>query len=162
MKGDAMEKLGQYHRMATVICYGMIGTLLVFAAMVETLKATNYGWPGNVFSYSVLELLRYVFLGVAILEFFVIKVMRRAILSWGGRISGLPNRGDPLSTKVQRLFTAAIVTFAFCESVGIYGLVLFLIGGSSFDFYLFLFLSLVFFALYFPRYSQWEEWAKSN
>jgi len=156
-----MEKLGQYHRMATVICYGMIGTLLIFTAMVETLKATNYDFHGNL-SPSVLELIRYVFVGVAILEFFVIRVTRRTILSGGGRISGLSNRGDPLSAKAQRLFTASIITFAFCESVGIYGLVLFLIGGSSFDFYLFLFLSLVFFAVHFPKYSQWEEWADSN
>ncbi len=157
-----MEKLGQYPRMATVICYGMIGILLVFAATVETLKTAGYGLPGNVFSSSVLDLLRYIFLGVAIVEFFVIRVMRRIILSGGGRISGLSGREDPFSAKVRRLFTAAIITFAFCESVGIYGLVLFLVGGNSSDFYLFLFLSLALFALYFPRYSQWEEWANAN
>ncbi len=157
-----MEKLGQYHRMATVICNGMMGILLVFAAGVETLKATNGGVPGNMFSSSIFEFLRYVFLGVTIVEFFVITFMRRIILSGEGGTSGLSNRGAPLRAKVQRLFTATIVTFAFCESVGIYGLVLFLIGGSTFDFYLFLFLSLALFALYFPRYSQWEEWANAN
>ncbi len=156
-----MEKLGQYHRMATVIGYGMIGTLLVFAAAVETLKASNYETRG-LLPGSTLEVIRYLFLGVTVIEFFAIRVVRRMVLSGGGRVSGLSKPGDPLLSKAQKLFSAAIVSLAFCESVGIYGLVLFVIGGSSFDFYLFIFLSLIFFALYFPKYSQWEEWIRSG
>ena len=156
-----MERLGQYHRMATVIGYGMIGTLLIFAAVVETLKAMNYE-PGGFLPPSALEILRYFLLGITLIEFFMIRIVRKMILSGGGRVSGLPKQGDPLLSKVQKLFTAAIVTFAFCESAGIYGLVLFIIGGSSFDFYLFVFLSLALFAVYFPKYSQWEEWVNST
>ena len=156
-----MEKLGQYHRMATVIGYGMIGTLLIFAAVVETLKGKNYETRGFLPS-SALEILRYLFLGITLVEFFVIRIVKKMILSGGGRMSALSNQGDPLLSKVQKLFTAAIVTFAFCESVGIYGLVLFIIGGSSFDFYLFILLSLAFFAVYFPKYPQWEEWVNST
>ncbi len=152
-----MEKVGQYHRMATVIGHGMIGTLLIFAAVVETLKATHPETQG-VLPPSTLEILRYLFLGMTLIEFFVIRIVKKMILSGGGRISALSNQGDPLLAKVQKLFTTAIIVFAFCESVGIYGLVLFMIGGSSFDFYLFIFLSLAFFAFYFPKYSQWEEW----
>ena len=156
-----MEKLGQYHRMATVIGYGMIGTLLMFSAVVETLKAMNYE-PQGFLSPSALEILKYLLLGLTLVEFFVIRIVKKMILSGGGRISALSNQGDLLLAKAQKLLTTAIVTFAFCESVGIYGLVLFLIGGSPFDFYLFIFLSLAFFAFYFPKYSQWEEWVNSN
>jgi hypothetical protein len=156
-----MERLGQYHRMATVIGYGMIGTLLIFAAAVETLKAMNYR-PGGFLPPSALEILRYLLLGITLVEFFMIRIVRRMILSGGGRVSGLPKQGDPFLPKVQKLFTSAIVTFAFCESAGIYGLVLFIIGGSSFDFYLFVFLSLALFAVYFPKYPQWEEWVNST
>jgi F0F1-type ATP synthase membrane subunit c/vacuolar-type H+-ATPase subunit K len=156
-----MEKLGQYHRMATVIGYGMIGTLLIFTAVVETLKGMNYETRGFLPS-SALEVLRYLLLGMTLVEFFMIRIVKKMILSGGARMSTLSNQGDPLLSKVQKLFTAAIVTFAFCESVGIYGLVLFIIGGNSFDFYLFVFLSLVFFAVYFPKYPQWEEWVNST
>jgi len=156
-----MEKLGQYHRMATVIGYGMVGSLLVFAAAVETLKASNYEARG-LLPASTLELVRYFLLGVTVIEFFAIRIVGRMVLSGGGRVSGLSNRSDPLLSKIQKLFSAAIVSLAFCESVGIYGLVLFLIAGSSFDFYLFIFLSLVFFAFYFPKYSKWEEWIRSG
>jgi hypothetical protein len=156
-----MEKLGQYHRMATVIGYGMIGTLLIFTAVVETLKGMNYE-TGGFLPPSALEILRYLLLGMTLVEFFAIRIVKKMILSGGGRVSGLPKQGDLLLSKVQKLFTSAIVSLAFCESVGIYGLVLFVIGGSSFDFYLFIFLSLVFFAVYFPKYPQWEEWANST
>ena len=152
-----MEKLGQYHRMATVIGYGMIGTLLIFTAVIETLKGMNYEPPGFLPS-STLEILRYLFLGITLVEFFAIRIVKKMILSGGGRMSAISNQGDPLLSKVQKLFTAAIVTFSFCESVGIYGLVLYIVGGSSFDFYLFIFLSLVLFAVTFPKYPQWEEW----
>jgi F0F1-type ATP synthase membrane subunit c/vacuolar-type H+-ATPase subunit K len=156
-----MEKLGQYHRMATVIGYGMIGTLLIFTAVVETLKGMNYETRGF-FPSSTLDVLRCLLLGITLVEFFAIRIVKKMILSGGGRISALSNQGDPLLSKVQKLFTAAIVTFAFCESAAIYGLVLFIIGGNSFDFYLFIFLSLVLFAVYFPKYPQWEEWVNST
>ena len=156
-----MEKLGQYHKMATVIGYGMVGTLLVFAAAVETLKASDYE-ARELLPASTLELVRYVFLGVTVIEFFAIRIVGKMVLSGGGRVSGFSKAGDPLLSKAQKLFSAAVVSLAFCESVGIYGLVLFLIGGSSFDFYLFIFLSLVFFAFYFPKYSKWQEWVNSG
>ena len=156
-----MEKLGQYHKMATVIGYGMMGTLLIFAAIVETLKATAFEF-GGFLPPSFLDFLRYLFLGLAVVEFFVIRIIKNLILSRGGRTSTLSSQGEPSLAKVQKLFTAAIVSFAFSESVAIYGFVLFIIGGSSLDFYIFAFLSLIFFAVYFPRYSQWEEWVNSN
>jgi hypothetical protein len=56
---------------------------------------------------------------------------------------------------------ATVITYALCESIAIYGLILFLIGGSRFDFYTFLILSLIYFAAYFPRHHQWEEWVKA-
>jgi hypothetical protein len=38
------------------------------------------------------------------------------------------------------------------------GLVLYFLGRSMTDFYLFLMISLFCFATYFPRLNQWEEW----
>jgi hypothetical protein len=159
--GGVMEKLRQYHKMATVIGYGMMGSLLIFAAIVETLKATAFESLGFL-SPSTFDLLRYLFFGLAFIEFFVIRIIKNLILSRGGRISTLSGQSDPLLSKVLKLYTAAIISFAFCESVALYGFVLFIIGGSSLDFYLFAFLSLIFFAVYFPKYSQWEEWFNSN
>lgn len=64
------------------------------------------------------------------------------------------------SPPVQRLVSFTVISLALCETVAIYGLVIFLINGSSLDFYLFLALSFVFIIIHFPRYSQWEDWIK--
>jgi hypothetical protein len=57
---------------------------------------------------------------------------------------------------VERLFQAAVVTFALSESVAIFGLVLFLLSGKAMDFYLFMFLSLFYFWFFYPKYQDWE------
>jgi hypothetical protein len=44
----------------------------------------------------------------------------------------------------------------------IMGLILFLLSGLRRDFYLLLVLSFIFVFLFFPRYSNWEEWVRSN
>ena len=51
-----------------------------------------------------------------------------------------------------------MVDFAVCTGIGIYGSVLFFLGGSSYDLYVFLVIALAGLAIYFPRYSRWEEW----
>jgi hypothetical protein len=61
------------------------------------------------------------------------------------------------SVSIQQLAVSSIITFALCEAVAIYGLVLFFIAGNSADFYIFMMLLLIYFAVYFPRYSQWES-----
>lgn len=71
-----------------------------------------------------------------------------------------PQRKSLFSPPVQKLVTASIISLALSEAVAIYGLVIFLINGSSIDFYFFLTLSFIFIIIHFPRYSQWEDWIK--
>jgi hypothetical protein len=58
--------------------------------------------------------------------------------------------------------TASVLSFAFCESVAVFGLALFLMSGEPSDFYLFLLISLIFFAVSFPQYGGWEEWTRAR
>ena len=155
-----MEKLGQYYKLAKVIGCGLIGSLLVFAAVIETLKSIPTESQG-LLSPSLIEMLRYLLLGVSVIEFFVIRFIRKMILSSAPR-ADLSRGGDLTAIRVQKLFVASIISMAFCEAVAIYGLVLFIVGRDSFDFYLFTFLSLIFFYVYFPRYPQWEAWVNSR
>lgn len=64
------------------------------------------------------------------------------------------------SPAVARYFTALIVTLALCESVGIYGLVLFLMGKNSTDLYLFIAVSVAAMVYYRPRKEEVLELAK--
>jgi hypothetical protein len=54
----------------------------------------------------------------------------------------------------------SLIIYGLSESIAIYGLVLFVMAGNSLNFYIFLILCLVCLGIYFPRYSQWESWAK--
>lgn len=152
-----MDELKKAYRLATIIGIAMIASLFVYAAVVEIIKMNYESFKGFA-PFPGIEILRYIFFGIAILEFFLIRYVKNLILSGRSAVEGLPRQKRPFSPNVQRLFTTAIVTYAFCESVVIYGLVLFLIAGSSLDFYLFMVLSLFFYAIYFPRYNQWEEY----
>jgi hypothetical protein len=78
------------------------------------------------------------------------------------RIPSVATEGDKPDEKalMQKLAATAIIIFALAESIAIFGLVLFFLTNRASDFYLFLAISLASFALFFPRYSQWEEWMK--
>jgi hypothetical protein len=84
-----------------------------------------------------LEILRYIFFGVAIMEFFLIRWVRRFILLKKVTSERTADQRDTCLPKIQKLVTTAIITYAFCESVAIFGLRLFLITRSSLEFYFF-------------------------
>jgi hypothetical protein len=120
----------------------MIAAVLVYAGVVEVIK-----WQWAVFAGfaklppQTASLLKYTFLALAVAQFVIIKVVQKT----------LPARS------LDNLPQAAIITFALCETVAIFGLVLFLLTGSALDFYVFMVISLGYFYLFFPKYEQWEQ-----
>ena len=60
----------------------------------------------------------------------------------------------PSDAGSRRLLIADVVTAALCESVAIFGLVMFLLVRQIADFYTLVFISLAYFLYFFPRYSQ--------
>lgn len=158
MQPSRNDDLRKAYRMTAFIGLAMIASLVVYAVVVELIKKQNAPFGGySPMPPDVFSTLRYALMVVAAVEFFVIRLMNKLMLS--GKV---PLQSSPTTVRfapeLQRLVSAAVVTFALCESVAIYGLVLFLIQGNSGDFYLFLVLSLLFFSTYFPRYGTWEEW----
>jgi F0F1-type ATP synthase membrane subunit c/vacuolar-type H+-ATPase subunit K len=158
MQPSSNDDLRKAYRMTALIGLVMLASLIVYAVVVELIKKQNAPFNGySPLPPDVLSTLRYALLGVAAVEFLVIRLLNTLMLS--GKV---PLRSSPTTVQfapeVQRLVSASVVTYALCESVAIYGLVLFLIQGNSNDFYLFLALSLLCFSVYFPRYGAWEEW----
>ena len=120
----------------------MIAAVFVYAGVVEVIKWKLAPFAGFAkLEPHTADLLKYIFLALAAAQFGVIKAIQKI----------LPTRS------VENLSTAAIITFALCESVAVLGLVLFLLSGNSMDFYIFMVISLGFFYLFFPKYEQWEE-----
>lgn len=155
------ETLRKGYRLAVYICCAMIASLIVYTGVVEYLAATNA--PFNGFSpmpAAVYDKLRLILLGVALVDFALIPFIRNRALVAESRPGAAPVSN--LQEPVMRLVTASIVSFALCESIAIYGLVLFLINGGRPEFYLFLTIALVAFAFHFPRFARWQEWLQSR
>ncbi len=152
------DDLRKAYRITAFIGLAMVASLIVYAVVVESIKRENAPFSGYApLAPDVLSMLRYALLAVAAVEFPLIRIVNSLMLS--GRIPlRSATASSPSSSAIQRLVSAAIVTFALCESVAVFGLVLFFIQGNSDDFYLFLAISLVFFGVSFPRYTKWEAW----
>jgi F0F1-type ATP synthase membrane subunit c/vacuolar-type H+-ATPase subunit K len=141
-----MDELKRTYRVATLIGMALIGSLFIYAVLVEVLRASSF--LRGFLPFEGTEILRYAFFACAVAQVFLIRFIRSVILSKGKGI--------------QRFLVATIVTYVLCESIAILGLVLFLSGGDPFDFYLLAGLSLILLMLYFPRYSQWEDWNRAT
>jgi hypothetical protein len=155
LNSDAELKRG--YRQARIIGIAMVFSVLVYALIVEIMRI-NPSFSREPLLPRGAESVKYLLLGFALIEFFVIRMIRRRFLS---REPGqaITLQGGSVSTRVMRLLIASIMTYALCESIAISGLVLFFLTRRPFDFYLFMGISLIYFAATFPRYAQWEEWA---
>jgi len=156
MEFSAFEGVKKAHRQATLIGVAMISSLFIYVIVVESIKSYFQGMA----PLFIVEILRYLFFGLTFVEFFLIGFLRKRLLSFGAVMDVFSDQGKTFSPMAQKLLTVTIISYALCESVAIYGLILFLIGGKRLDFYTFLILSLIYFAVYFPRYNRWEELSK--
>ncbi|MEK6698144.1 MAG: hypothetical protein AABZ10_03775 [Nitrospirota bacterium] len=154
------DDLRKGYRLAALIGVLMIGSVLVYAVIAELIKESNAPFQGFI-QMSDIAMLRNVLLVVAAVEFIVIPVLNRVMLSGTVPPRSASASGQHLP-EIKRLISSAFVTYALCESVAIYGLVLFLLNGNSSDLYLFIILSVLLFTVYFPKYSRWEAWFKAR
>ncbi len=144
--------LKKSYQTAVTIGIALIASVAGYAVLAELIKTGVIGGYEYPFAREdqVYKMLKFILLGVSFIDLLLIKVVGSAILSGQG------------SAPDQRLMTKSIVSMAISESVAIYGLVLFLLAGSRFDFYLFAGISLIFFGIFFPRYHRWEDCIRST
>jgi F0F1-type ATP synthase membrane subunit c/vacuolar-type H+-ATPase subunit K len=88
----------------------------------------------------IFTILKYILLALAILQYFVIRFFQKFSLK-----------------SPAYLPPAALLTFALCEAVSIYGLVVFFLTGDAVDFFIFMVISLLYFYLFYPKYADWER-----
>jgi len=145
-------------RLAQMIGGALVAAVVVYAILVEVLRARRGGFAG--FAPGVpIDVLRTVFIVLAVVDLAVIRFIRSRILNPPAR-AGQPVGSVPPMT--QRFLNASVVSLSLCLAIAIYGLVLFLLGGRPVDFYSFAIVALLGLAVFFPRQSQWEEWARSD
>jgi F0F1-type ATP synthase membrane subunit c/vacuolar-type H+-ATPase subunit K len=160
MESNSDAELKKGYRQARIIGMAMVFSVLVYALIVEIMRI-NPAFSREPLLPKGADSIKYIFLGLALIQFFLIKMIRRRfLLREPGQATRLQTglQTGSVSIKVARLLVTSIITYALCESIAVYGLVLFFVTKRPFDFYLFMGISLLYFAAYFPRYTQWEEW----
>jgi F0F1-type ATP synthase membrane subunit c/vacuolar-type H+-ATPase subunit K len=160
MEPNSETELKRGYRQARFIGTAMVFGVLVYALVVEIMR-NNSAFSREPLLPDAAESIKYMFLGLALIQFFLIRMIRRRfLLREPGQATRLQTglQTGSVSIKVARLLVTSIITYALCESIAVYGLVLYFVTKRPFDFYLFMGISLLYFAAYFPRYTQWEEW----
>ena len=133
------------HRVVTVIAVAMVISVGVYWVIVElTARLWKFtpAFPGEV-------RIGYVALGAGLIAACAASIVRRSMLA-----AGLADAG-------ARIQAASIVTFALAEAPGVFGLVAFMLTGLPQVAYPLFVVALAAHAVYFPRWSQWEEWARA-
>jgi F0F1-type ATP synthase membrane subunit c/vacuolar-type H+-ATPase subunit K len=162
-----VDKLRAAYRVSVIIGLAIMASLLVYAILVGLFENGSIALSDTpALSGSGLEIMKFALLGASAVIFFVIRFVNARLLNaGGGRDQAIDTRPRPATgteAEFGRLTTASIITYALCETPAIFGLVLYVLGRNSADFYLFLMASLFYFATNFPRFSQWEEWYRKQ
>jgi cytochrome bd-type quinol oxidase subunit 2 len=146
---NSTEKVKGDYRISMYIHLGIMGSLLVYIALVEGFGMKLSPYKDHA---SYLSSLRYIFYGITIVVIFTIR-----------RINSL-FKLKPITGKIEknlnRLLRISIITSLLCEIPALLGLVYFLTKGIKKDFYYLVILSAVLLLLYFPRYSKWRPLAE--
>lgn len=122
--------------------------ILIYVAIVEWVRRHFFPFDGFV-NLNQPQIIRYFLYSLALSEFFLIS-----------KFSNLPikkSEGKSINEQIDGLRMSAFITFGCCESVSLMGLVLFLLTGLYFDFYVFIGINLIYLAIFFPRLDMWRH-----
>ena len=147
-----MDDLRKAYLLTVFVGLAMMASLVIYLVVANMVERPASADPG--------DLVFFIGIGASAAAFFAVRMVNAALLGPGrDRAASAAAAG---TLPVAKLQAAAIVTFALCEAPAVFGLVLYFLGRSLTDFYLFLMISLFSFAAYFPRFSQWEEWYRQQ
>jgi F0F1-type ATP synthase membrane subunit c/vacuolar-type H+-ATPase subunit K len=148
-----MNDLKKAHQMAFTLNAAIIGTLIIYAIVVEIIRrqfAPFAGFGG----ISDISVIRYLFYGIVVINVFVIRALRNLVMRRSST--------DDTQSIIRKLFRSTLITAALCEVPALLGLLLFFLAGSIRDFYQLAGLSFILVFLHFPRYGNWEARIKNT
>ncbi len=135
-------------RTTTLVCGAIIAGIFLYALIVELVKS-RMGFFSGLSRPSHARLLVFIFYGLAIVAILLTRILNRSLMK------GIS--GDRPEERTLRLSRAAVITAVVAEIPALLGFVLFLLTGSSRNFYYLLFVSLVLEFIFFPRRRAWQE-----
>jgi cytochrome b561 len=137
-----------WKKLAVTIHIGFMASLLVYGVVVWLVIPRIEPSLSQAAAGTLSNNVRYVFFGIAVL---VVLALRRL-----PRLLG-PKKDEPEEVNSARRLRASILTSALCEVPAVLGLAMVFLTGSQRDFLYLTGISIVFFLIYFPRESMWEE-----
>jgi len=143
---------------ALIISFAFIFSLVIYAVLVEFFLGNLDFGKG----FSGLGYLRYFFMAAAALEVVLMIIIKNRILAGETKFIQRPDSktgspGPDENEFINRLRSAHIISYALCESIAIYGLVLFILEKDKTLFYAFLGVSLFLMLVHFPKYDDWKS-----
>jgi len=130
----------------TILAVALLVSVGVNCAVVETLArlgTVRHPFPGQAW-------LGHLVLAVGVGVVIAAGVVRRSLLAGGPADAGV------------RLQMASIISFALAEIPAVAGLMVFVLTGAREAAYPLFVVSFAGLLLYFPRWGQWEEWARAR
>ena len=146
---DFHDEVRRHLKTVSLVGWTIIASLLVYLGIAGFISVRFKPFHGFG-AVADLRRLSYTLSALAIVVLVLLRILRQILLK------KVP--GEDGKTALHRLVRVTLLTLVLAEVPGILGLVRFLLGGLSLDFYVFIFVSLVLVFMYFPRRSGWEEW----
>ncbi len=152
--------LRQQFKITNYIGLAMIGSIFLYAFVVLAMDQGYLSFldgGGSTMNPATLAKIKYAFILMAVAIFFLFHFKKDNILGFFQK----QYVKSPYPA-VLPLFAFTLLVFALCEAIGIYGLVLFILSRNTTDFFIFMAISLLYFYLFYPKYAEWERFAKQQ
>ena len=157
MEETSTMELEKGLRILWIIWAFMLGSLLVYVFICHQVGEEI---RGNTSPDFPIGLLKHIFYGVVIVTLFLVHFLRRFMLT--GRFSSSEAKlfkSASISNQPSLLAKykiAVVISLALCESIGIYGLVLFFLGDDLQNLYIFITVSALSMFFYRPKMEELE------
>jgi len=140
-----MAQVKDTHRVATIIMYAMMASLVLYIVIVEVLNRTS-AEPERL---QQVDLIRYIFYAMAVAMIFMAQLIKALMLR------GLHGAG--IDVALARLQASNLIAALLAETPALLGLVMYIVWRQYTDFYILTFVSLYIMVRHFPRWAAWQR-----
>ncbi len=144
-----MDPVKDSHRVASIIMYAMMASLVFYIIIVEVINRTT-AQPELLPN---VDLIRYIFYGFSVSAIFITQVVKALMLR--------NLAGADMDRVLGKLQTSNIFAAGLAQTPAILGLVMYLVWRQYTDFYMLTFVSLYITVRHFPRYAVWHRVASA-
>jgi hypothetical protein len=141
-----MDKLKNQHKVTVILWFAMVVSAIIYLGIGLFFFKTGRSSDSTDF--------KFIFYVLSVISILFSRFLKSFLLS-DERIS------SALSKDVHNLggllLASYTVTFAFCESIAVYGLIMCILWGAGSDFYVLMAISMASFILNYPGFEFWQE-----